>query len=60
MSTVDTRWFKSSHSGDGQGSDCVEVSFTERVGMRDSKAPEGELNLSAAAWTAFLIKSGGR
>ncbi|HEY3472155.1 MAG TPA: DUF397 domain-containing protein [Amycolatopsis sp.] len=28
--------------------------------MRDSKAPEGELRLSPAAWTAFLTKSGDR
>jgi Domain of unknown function (DUF397) len=60
VSTVDTRWVKSSYSTDGQGSDCVEVSVTERVGVRDSKAPDGELHLSPAAWTAFLTKSGGR
>lgn len=27
MSTVDTRWVKSSYSGSGQGSDCVEVAW---------------------------------
>ncbi|WP_372670408.1 DUF397 domain-containing protein [Amycolatopsis kentuckyensis] len=31
-----------------------------RVGVRDSKAPHGELHLSAAAWSAFLTKSGDR
>jgi hypothetical protein len=60
VSTVDARWFKSSYSGSGEGSDCVEVSFSEPVAVRDSKAPDGELHLSAAAWTAFLTKSGGR
>jgi hypothetical protein len=79
VSTVDTRWFKSSYSTDGQGSDCVEVAwlkssystsgnnsdcvevaFGAPVAIRDSKAPEGELHLSPAAWTAFLTKSGGR
>jgi hypothetical protein len=60
VSTVDARWVKSSYSTSGQGSDCVEVSVTERVGVRDSKAPAGELHLSPAAWTAFLTKSGGR
>ncbi|MFJ9781514.1 DUF397 domain-containing protein [Amycolatopsis sp. NPDC101161] len=60
MSTVDGRWVKSSYSGDGQGSDCVEVDLGERVGVRDSKAPHGELHLSPAAWSAFLTKSGDR
>ena len=62
MSTVDegVQWFKSSYSGDGEGSTCVEVVFSERVGVRDSKAPAGELHLSAAAWAAFLTKSGDR
>ncbi|MEV6622136.1 DUF397 domain-containing protein [Amycolatopsis sp. NPDC051106] len=58
MSTVDARWFKSSYSGSGEGSDCVEVSVSAQVAVRDSKAPEGELRLSAAAWSAFLTKSG--
>lgn len=60
MSTVDARWFKSSYSTSGQGSDCVEVSFGAPVSVRDSKAPERELRLSPAAWTAFLTKSGDR
>jgi uncharacterized protein DUF397 len=60
MSTVDNRWFKSSYSTSGEGSDCVEVAFGAPVAVRDSKAPEGELHLSAAAWTAFLTKSRGR
>ncbi|MFJ7211790.1 DUF397 domain-containing protein [Amycolatopsis sp. NPDC098790] len=60
MSTVDARWFKSSYSGDGEGSNCVEVAFGAPVAVRDSKAPHGELHLSAAAWSAFLTKSGDR
>jgi hypothetical protein len=57
---VEVAWFKSSYSGSGEGSNCVEVAFSEPVAVRDSKAPDGELHLSAAAWTAFLTKSGGR
>ena len=57
---VEVAWFKSSHSGDGQGSDCVEVALGTTVGVRDSKAPEGELRLSPVAWAAFLTKSGDR
>ncbi|WIY05085.1 DUF397 domain-containing protein [Amycolatopsis mongoliensis] len=60
MSTVDARWFKSSYSTSGQGSDCVEVAFGAPVAVRDSKAPAGELHLSAAAWSAFLTRSGDR
>jgi hypothetical protein len=60
VSTVDARWVKSSYSGDGAGSDCVEVAFGVPVAVRDSKAPEGELHLSPAAWAAFLTKSGDR
>ncbi|MGK3200670.1 DUF397 domain-containing protein [Amycolatopsis sp. MEPSY49] len=30
------------------------------VAVRDSKAPDGELHLSPAAWSAFLTKSGDR
>ncbi|VVJ22774.1 Uncharacterised protein [Amycolatopsis camponoti] len=80
MSTVDARWFKSSYSGSGQGSDCVEVAWLKSsystsgnnsncvevasgapVAVRDSKAPDaGNLQVSAAAWSAFLTKSGDR
>ncbi|WP_425266187.1 DUF397 domain-containing protein [Amycolatopsis pretoriensis] len=76
---MDARWFKSSYSGDGEGSNCVEVAwlkssystsgnnsncvevaFGAPVAVRDSKAPAGELHLSAAAWSAFLTTSGDR
>ena len=60
MSTVDARWVKSSYSGSGNNSNCVEVAFGAPVAVRDSKAPDGELRLSAAAWSAFLTKSGDR
>ncbi|MCR6481531.1 DUF397 domain-containing protein [Amycolatopsis sp. OK19-0408] len=53
-------WIKSSHSTSGNNSNCVEVSFGAPVAVRDSKAPQGELHLSAAAWSAFLTKSGDR
>lgn len=45
-----TIWRKSSYSPDG--SDCVAVG--RGVGIRDTKAPDQHLPLSAAAWTAFL------
>lgn len=48
------RWFKSSRSGAGK--ECVEVAFlrSERVGVRDSKNPEGPaLIFGTAAWTEF-------
>ena len=60
MSTVDMRWVKSSYSTSGQNSNCVEVAIGITVGVRDSKAPEGELRLSPTAWAAFLTKSGDR
>ncbi|BEK91947.1 DUF397 domain-containing protein [Nocardia seriolae] len=45
------RWFKSSRSGAGK--ECVEVAFlaTGRVGVRDSKNPQGPaLVFGAAEW----------
>lgn len=48
------RWFKSSRSGAGK--ECVEVAFLvgERVGLRDSKNPDGPaLVFGAADWAAF-------
>lgn len=47
-------WRKSSHSGGGN--DCVEVALlAERVGVRDSKDPEGGLlNVSPAVWQGLL------
>ncbi|WP_405818365.1 DUF397 domain-containing protein [Streptomyces sp. NBC_01390] len=48
------KWFKSSYSDD-EGGDCVEVAFSARIHIRDSKNPTGpELHLTASAWTAFV------
>jgi hypothetical protein len=47
------KWRKSSFSG--SIGDCVEVSSTNRIKVRDSKAPSGlRLQFSPDAWTAFV------
>ncbi|MFD4525154.1 DUF397 domain-containing protein [Streptomyces sp. NPDC058470] len=47
-------WFKSSYS-DNEGGDCVEVAFSARIHIRDSKVPSGpELHITSPAWTAFI------
>ncbi|MEU5610349.1 DUF397 domain-containing protein [Streptomyces sparsogenes] len=48
-------WFKSSHSG-GEGNECVQVAHLRaRVGVRDSKAPDGPVLFFATdAWAAFV------
>ncbi len=64
MSTelADARWFKSSRSGAGK--ECVEVAFllSGRVGMRDSKNPNGPaLIFGSADWASFTTAvRGGR
>jgi len=54
---TDTRWRKSSYSGD-TGGDCVEVadiSAPTTVAVRDSKNPAGPmLTLDPAAFSTFL------
>ncbi|WP_371515375.1 DUF397 domain-containing protein [Kitasatospora sp. NBC_01300] len=48
-----TRWRKSSHSGD-QGN-CIEVDDAHPGHVRDSKDPDGPvLVFPADAWSAFL------
>lgn len=48
-------WRKSSFSGN-YGS-CVEVAFSNTVGVRDSKKPEsGQLTVPPARWIAFLAR----
>ncbi|MFC9972585.1 DUF397 domain-containing protein [Spirillospora sp. NPDC127200] len=55
-------WRKSSHSGTGGQSDCVEVADLEgNIGVRDSRNVGGpHLLLDAAGWRAFVggIKCG--
>ncbi|GGU40895.1 DUF397 domain-containing protein [Lentzea flava] len=43
-------WRKSSRSANASA--CVEVATG--IGIRDSKAPAAHVEVSAAAWTAFL------
>jgi hypothetical protein len=57
----DLRWRKSSHSGNG--GDCVEVGtgLPGKIGVRDSKNPDGSvLSFGPEEWDAFIegIKRG--
>ncbi|MEV4433860.1 DUF397 domain-containing protein [Streptomyces sp. NPDC049555] len=49
------RWFKSSHSIDTGGGSCISIAvLPERVGIRDSKHPDGPaVTVPRAAWAAF-------
>jgi hypothetical protein len=49
-------WRKSSRSGGGESSSCVEVALTVDVaGVRDSKNTDGpELAFPAGTWRAFV------
>ncbi|MEX1658949.1 DUF397 domain-containing protein [Streptomyces pseudovenezuelae] len=49
-------WRKSSHSGGGDGNECVEIATSPtHVSIRDSKAPTGAaLTLPTPAFTVFL------
>ena len=49
-------WQKSSHTGGGSGSACIEVAFLDSaVAVRDSKDPDGQpLVVSPRSWAAFL------
>lgn len=62
MSRPYGEWEKSSYSGTGSQSDCVEVAlFPDSIGVRDSKAPEsGNLAVSAGSFAAMIrrVKSG--
>ncbi|MDT7729022.1 MAG: hypothetical protein QOI21_5598 [Actinomycetota bacterium] len=57
MTSADLSWFKSSHSGGGNG-DCVEVAITdETTAVRDSKSPAaGHLAVPHPTWQALLAK----
>ncbi|MFG2003843.1 DUF397 domain-containing protein [Spirillospora sp. NPDC048911] len=50
------QWRKSSRSAAGEDKHCVELAcLTERVGVRDSKAPEGgHLSIGADDWRRFI------
>ncbi|GAA0658264.1 hypothetical protein GCM10009535_41860 [Streptomyces thermocarboxydovorans] len=49
-------WIRSSYSDD-EGGACVEVAFTARIHIRDSKNPEGpRLTVPAPAWSAFIAE----
>ncbi|MDX2549908.1 DUF397 domain-containing protein [Streptomyces stelliscabiei] len=54
--TVPGNWRKSSHSGDGDGDNCVEIAPTPtRIAVRDSKTPSrATLTFSAPAFASFL------
>ncbi|MGW3142223.1 DUF397 domain-containing protein [Streptomyces sp. NPDC001139] len=49
-------WRKSSHSGEGDGNDCVEIAPTPtHTAVRDSKAPaRATLTFPAPAFSTFL------
>jgi len=53
-------WWKSSHSSDGGGENCCEISFSSgEVRVRDSKLPDPEvLRLSFPAWRAAVAYFG--
>ncbi|RKS70860.1 uncharacterized protein DUF397 [Actinomadura pelletieri DSM 43383] len=53
-----TEWRKSSHSGTGAQSDCVEMAaLPGAVGIRDSKAPDGpRFALPASAARELLTR----
>ncbi|MFF0645751.1 DUF397 domain-containing protein [Streptomyces tendae] len=49
-------WRKSSHSGPGDGNECVEIATSDtHVAVRDSKAPtRATLTFPRAVFTRFL------
>ncbi|RJQ73723.1 DUF397 domain-containing protein [Pseudonocardiaceae bacterium YIM PH 21723] len=50
---MNTRWFKSSHSG--AKNNCVECChLSGGIAVRDSKAPQLVLSFADHAWTVFL------
>ncbi|MBW4716341.1 DUF397 domain-containing protein [Saccharothrix obliqua] len=50
----DTGWFKSSYSTSGNDA-CVEVRLTgATAAVRDSKNPDGSIQVSRASWQDFL------
>lgn len=54
MTPETLQWRKSSYSGGGSGTDCVEVAASS---VRDSKNPDGAvLEFPAARWKSFLAQ----
>lgn len=47
-------WRKSTYSGANDNGNCVEVAFTARVSVRDSKNPEPILTFPADRFRVFL------
>ncbi|MFI1412995.1 DUF397 domain-containing protein [Streptomyces sp. NPDC020707] len=49
-------WRKSSHSGEGDGNECVEIAITPTlIAVRDSKTPaRGPLTFPAGAFAPFI------
>ncbi|MET8967887.1 DUF397 domain-containing protein [Streptomyces hydrogenans] len=59
--TPELHWFKSSHSSNSEGTDCVEVATASgAVHVRDSKNVTGHrLAFGPAAWAGFVAYSSG-
>ncbi|MER6529212.1 DUF397 domain-containing protein [Streptomyces sp. NPDC001508] len=57
-----TSWKRSSHSGGGEGNDCVEVADLDtHLAVRDSKTPaRAVVTFSAFAFAAFVEGLKGR
>lgn len=51
--TENEEWRKSSYSGGGQGSDCVEANGTLSK-LRDSKNPSATLDIGQDAFARFI------
>ncbi|WP_078913958.1 DUF397 domain-containing protein [Streptomyces sp. NRRL S-37] len=60
--TTPERWQRASHSGSGDGNNCVEIARSPaRTAIRDSKHPtHGPLSFPSPAFNAFVeaLKSG--
>ncbi|MCC3770552.1 DUF397 domain-containing protein [Streptomyces sp. UNOC14_S4] len=52
----ESAWFKSSHSGDNGGGGCISITaLTSRIGIRDSKHPNGPaFVVPDAAWSSLI------
>ncbi|MFC5724349.1 DUF397 domain-containing protein [Streptomyces gamaensis] len=56
-------WRRSSFSGSGGGSECVEAAVCDGglIGLRESEAPQHVLLVPVAVWAAFArtVRAGG-